>query len=467
MSRIQDNIELIAFDYIDSLAAAPDSTVPDKTSVTDEELVHIDAQPEFIDLTQAVNNSDEELIHLVTQPGFIDLTRSTNNSDEELFHIDAQPDFIDLTQNTNNSDDHVHSLIEVDRLRAETPISTTSRAVDITSSDVIDLTFECNEPAAGVIDLTLDCNLPPRKRRKILEYRPARSHQSLQCFDDSSIVRTDEVPGPSNRAISPRPVRKIENCTPEQSPQSPLLFDVDSSIVRTDEVPGPSNRGISPRPVRKIENCTPEQSPQSPLLFDDDHDSRVNDLSEWSESQINAWDDASWTGSQYDEATVRGRQTPYPFHNQAVVEVEEHPAEHIHNEVTSEDWRFILTLINRLIVQNDELRARVDVYVNDVHTRIDAFVNEIHNLSHPIVHDVRDRMIRFFNDVCDRLDAQENRIQELGGIVYNQHHALETGFHVFQSSVNENFVRINNILNEELRERRLIVNLLCARNNVR
>lgn len=62
--------------------------------------------------------------------------------------------------------------------------------------------------------------------------------------------------------------------------------------------------------------------------------------------------------------------------------------------------------------------------------------------------------------IHDRMDAQDIKIRELQAILYEQHQRLENYIYRLQAVGDENNDRVLFILNDQLREWRLIVNLL-------
>lgn len=188
-------------------------------------------------------------------------------------------------------------------------------------------------------------------------------------------------------------------------------------------------------------------------IFTDEQVDSTDDLTAWTETQQDRWDRVSWSSDTYDEDVVRARQSPYPFHDLTSAEVE--VEEEVHRPTTARndqpccDSALTHVLINRLIAQGEEIRHRTIVIHTEYREQSEVYYTSLCR-----------RIEEGFAAIHERMDAQDIKIRELQTILYERYQRLENSIHRLQAVEDENNERVLFILNDQLRERRLIVNLL-------
>ncbi|XP_067249284.1 uncharacterized protein [Chanodichthys erythropterus] len=123
---------------------------------------------------------------------------------------------------------------------------------------------------------------------------------------------TSEAREQSGSRSAPPPNKRPHNgeSTPLPGPSSPTY----PNKRRHEDRSRPLLRPISVVPPKK--RCHNSGSSRIPrvVINSDQRIGTSDDVSTWTDSQVNAWDSLSWTNDQDDTWTVRGRQTPFSFH---------------------------------------------------------------------------------------------------------------------------------------------------------
>lgn len=181
---------------------------------------------------------------------------------------------------------------------------------------------------------------------------------------------------------------------------------------------------------------------------------------------MNSWDCSSWTSDRDDESTVRGRQTPYPFHNVSEGEEEEQEEERggarwnheLVNKieaVLASNNRIEATLAagrNRPAEDTSSIQSRLDVIGN----RLDVIGGRLDSLGACIQED-RARSAAEFATIRNGMRAEfgavHNRIDELGVGHREIIGVIQAEIHRLQRIVEENFARVERSENDQMRER--------------
>ncbi len=188
------------------------------------------------------------------------------------------------------------------------------------------------------------------------------------------------------------------------------------------------------------------------LLYADRRPDREDDVTNWTETQLHEWERSSWSSVSDNRVRERGRQTPFAFQEHAGAA--ESVAEDHQTDEQGVNRYLIRTIINRLDSQREEIYNKL----NDQHASIYNKLNEQHAA-------ICTTLAAYFNEIHIRMNRQDNEIREIKEVLYQQHQASEVRLHGLQACVLENFVSVHNALQTQLRERTLIVNLLCSINS--
>ncbi|XP_067295938.1 uncharacterized protein [Pseudorasbora parva] len=452
-STLAANVELRAFQAIDHTANA--------------ELLAFQA----IDLLSATPNDDDadELALFVTQPGFIDLTQEDNEAEvsTSVKSPTLGTPLIDLTLYDDNPGDSTSN--ESAPLRDGRGKSTTSRTGSpiISSTEVVDLTTESigehgsNNSASSYTNRqlrdTTTSHVPkaeligdevpvPCYTKQTLKRRRS-SGVSTAARSSNNILIDDEVPGPSYTNHTGKRRRSTASSSTVWTPNDVLIHEAASALDDPFESPRSSCNTSSPQRV-----------PQSPPLGER-CDGRPGTLLLWSESQTNAWDGVSWT-SEY-ETSVRDRQTPYPVHTPAEEE-EEEEEEHVvvveeeHNDIEHpprfrnlqhhDDRTLLLMLLNNFVTLGDEIRNSSAALHAEYRNHLEAFYADVSN-----------RLDERVNAINTSVETCDDNIRQLISDVHQQNQRLDNYFNRMETWIDQTLF----VLNDQLRERRLMVQLLC------
>ncbi|XP_048015378.1 uncharacterized protein LOC125247881 isoform X1 [Megalobrama amblycephala] len=150
----------------------------------------------------------------------------------------------------------------------------------------------------------------------------------------------------------------------------------------------------------------------------------------WSDSQLNAWDQASWASE--DDAPTRGGQTPYPSQEEPVEQDQEPAHEHTHEQEQDQEDQEEEGEDGNVSVASSNSSSRG----HQRSERIEATLN--HTLTEVLA-------------IHTRMDGIETRLDDIIRLLNEQMTMNERGFGCVLSNGNEN-----------LREKRLMVDLLCA-----
>ncbi|XP_058644299.1 uncharacterized protein LOC131547698 isoform X3 [Onychostoma macrolepis] len=181
-------------------------------------------------------------------------------------------------------------------------------------------------------------------------------------------------------------------------------------------------------------------------IIQDRHTRRTDDVANWTETQLQEWERSSWSGDGENRTRERGRQTPFAF--QHGEEEEQQTGDQSANRY------LIRTVIDRLDSQREEIYNKL----NEQHAAIYNKINEQHAA-------ICTTLSAYFNEIHIRLNRQDNEIREIKEVLYQQNQVSEARLHGLQAHVLENFASGHNALQLQLRERTLIVNLLCSINS--
>ncbi|XP_067306867.1 uncharacterized protein [Pseudorasbora parva] len=258
-------------------------------------------------------------------------------------------------------------------------------------------------------------------------------------------------PAPSTSAIGA--TSRIIEQTISAQPQ------VDESIdLTSDEQLGVSERE-PPQKKRIIGIATPVRGRVTVL---NQERRSADDLSRWSDSQLNAWERASWTSE--DETTVRGRQTPYPFHDtdpednsSAVAEEEigEDASSAVAEEEIGEDASSAVA--EEEIEGGEEQVEESEEPVNDA-ALIQQSINRLAILFEEKLNVINNRL-----DVIDsRLNANNVNTIELRDNINQQHQMIVTGFADLHKKYDETSKAIKEAILEQGRDKKMIVDILWA-----
>ncbi|KAK7127277.1 hypothetical protein R3I94_018464 [Phoxinus phoxinus] len=349
--------------------------------------------------------------------------------------------------------------------------------------DAIDLTTESDQqPDPSFRE-------PPRKRRRVaadsmitISHKPVQYNGEQTDTSNDIDVLTDDLlqlitqpgfpgltqefpeahlPATSHPARIVSPISTASICSDEQMIR---CVDVIDLTTGSDEQPGPSFHEPCRKRLIVLEARLTNPSNPEPDIAD--QLGSTDDFPGWSETQQERWDQVSWSNDDYDEDVVRARQTPYPFDNlhdaeeveeEEVVEEEEEEEEEeevvqptpVRNDQPCIDNALIHAFINRLIAQGDEIRNRTEALHTEYRAQLDVYYTSLCR-----------RIDEGFNTINARMDVQDSNILELQGILYELDQRLENSIQRLQASWSENHEKVVCISSDQLRERRLIVNLL-------
>ncbi|XP_059378760.1 uncharacterized protein LOC132114588 [Carassius carassius] len=191
-----------------------------------------------------------------------------------------------------------------------------------------------------VIDLTQDADEDPTvnvtdKPHILPDSTPAHIENPIGSRDEPLPGPGDEPPRKKTRKTN-RPTSPVSPGPRDDPPRKTYRFTAVVQPEPNAELPRKAYRftpAISPEssPERKTLCLTPPNSPAtSPEteLFYDSSRSHKDDVTTWGPSQIDAWDQSSWTSEREEASATNVGQTPYPSPSPSSeeVEVEEVPA---------------------------------------------------------------------------------------------------------------------------------------------
>ncbi|XP_052464836.1 uncharacterized protein LOC128021557 isoform X2 [Carassius gibelio] len=202
---------------------------------------------------------------------------------------------------------------------------------DTTADDFIQ--FITQPGFQTVIDLTQDGDKDPTVN---VTDKPHILPDSTLPHVENPIGSSGEpLPGPSGEPARKKPRKMNRPTSPvslgpgDEPPRKTYRF---TAVVRPEpngELPRKAYRftpSISPEssPESKTLCLTPPNSPETELFYDSSR-SHKDDVNTWGTSQIDAWDQSSWTSERDEVSTTNMGQTPYPSRSPSseVVEVEE------------------------------------------------------------------------------------------------------------------------------------------------
>lgn len=166
------------------------------------------------------------------------------------------------------------------------------------------------------------------------------------------------------------------------------------------------------------------------FFFSDGEPSVADNAADWTDTQINAWQRAGWSSGRSEVSSQTDRDTPPAF-----------------DDVSEEEEAELRPELRRNDPQNDGVNERIVSLFEELIERQESLYNELFI-----------RQDNFFTELNNRMDT---RFHELQG---NIQQTIETHLRCIQTQMSENYTTVHEVLQSQLRERTLIVQLLCAIN---
>ncbi|XP_026116661.1 uncharacterized protein LOC113095304 isoform X1 [Carassius auratus] len=328
---------------------------------------------------------------------------------------------------------------------------------------VIDLTQDGDEdPTVNVTD-----NIPP-------DSAPAHIENPIGSCDESLPGPADEPARKKTRKTN-RPTSPVSPGPCDEPPRKTYRF---TPVVRPEsngELPRKAYRftpAISPEspPERKtlcpVPTNSPATSPETDLFYDSSR-SHKDDVTTWGMSQIDAWDQSSWTSERDEVSTTNAGQTPYPSPSPSSeeVEVEEVPPPQPLDE-SFDDLPPFHSPINSIQSFGQEFRdAQVDI--NNKYVELRNVQDDINNKLIALGNESRDRQIETLSrldalhgelrayhlETRSRFDAQDRFIQDLANEIFQRVNAM-------RSTIDRQFDRNDRTVTQYQRELMLILHHL-------
>ncbi|XP_026117687.1 uncharacterized protein LOC113096500 isoform X1 [Carassius auratus] len=328
---------------------------------------------------------------------------------------------------------------------------------------VIDLTQDGDEdPTVNVTD-----NIPP-------DSAPAHIENPIGSCDESLPGPADEPARKKTRKTN-RPTSPVSPGPCDEPPRKTYRF---TAVVRPEpngELPRKAYRftpAISPEspPERKtlcpVPTNSPATSPETDLFYDSSR-SRKDDVTTWGMSQIDAWDQSSWTSERDEVSTTNAGQTPYPSPSPSSeeVEAEEVPPPQPLDE-SFDDLPPFHSPINSIQSFGQEFRdAQVDI--NNKYVELRNVQDDINNKLIALGNESRDRQIETLSrldalhgelrayhlETRSRFDAQDRFIQDLANEIFQRVNAM-------RSTIDRQFDRNDRTVTQYQRELMLILHHL-------